>query len=98
MSSILTFQDLSTEDIVFRGIESVEQRWTPPHMSFSYLKRPRPNTGLFFLCADLTVSFYLPGQKPVVAKQGSITLLPRGMFYEAVTKGDAVSDPRILYL
>lgn len=95
MSSILTFQDLSTEDIVFRGIESVEQRWTPPHMSFSYLERPRPNSGLFFLRADLTVSFCLPGQKPVVAKQGSITLLPRGVFYEAVTKGDAVSDPRI---
>lgn len=95
MAKIITPQEFFTEDLAFRGIESVEQRWTPPHMSFSYLERPRPNTGLFFLCADLTVSFCLPGQKPVVAKQGSITLLPKGMFYKAVTEGDAAADPRI---
>lgn len=94
MSHILTPEQLATEDIVFRGIEAVAQRWTPPNMSFSYLQRPRPNTGLFFLCADLTMSFCVPHSEPVTIRQGSVALLPKGLFYKAVMQGDATGDPR----
>lgn len=90
----MTPEMLETEEVRFDGIEAIAQRWYPHKMYYDYTAKPRPNTGLFILCADLKATFCLPDGRTFTVGQGSVTLLPKDMYYKVYITGDAAADPR----
>lgn len=79
---------LETEELLFYGIEAVAQRWHQNFSRFSYEKNPRPNAGLFILCADLKATVRPQSGDAFVIGQGGILLLPKGAFYNITFEGD----------
>ena len=79
---------LEGEEIFFGEIEAVAQRWTRENMFYSYLQRPRPNAGFFFLSAEFQANFRLPTGAELHAGTGSIIFLPEGIHYDVHFSGD----------
>ncbi len=97
MPVCVTPEQLASKEIIFHNISVAEQRWEP-NACFSYLNQPRPNTGIFILCSDLTAFFCTPNREPVVAKKGSVILAPKGLHYKVVVQGENFSNAAHSYV
>jgi len=88
----ITLDMLESEEMFFDGIEAVPQRWPQAVSYFEYLTQPRPNTGLFFLRADMKATLNAQDGTAFTFGRGGVALLPKGARYRFTFEGGDKCD------
>lgn len=68
------------------------ERWIHRKDFSLYKAKARPCNALFFVCADMEVTFFPKDAAAVTAKKGDVVFIPQGIFYHVRTSGNETSN------
>ena len=83
----ISVAELTRTEFALRLPEVFAETWTKHNRFSLYRHLPRPTSALFFICADLTVTFYEEGKSPLSAREGDIVYIPEGTRYHVCVNG-----------
>lgn len=89
----VNLSDIQYINFDFNSLEIFPELWIKGKSFSQYKDFSRPCSALFFICNDVTVTFYPRGGKPVTAKKGDLVWIPKGSVYYATLQG--ATDRRI---
>lgn len=86
------------EELLFRGIDAMEQRWRGGTRYPYYHDKPRPYSGIYFVRNDVRVLFTTRDGKIVEIRRNHAVLLPAGMCYDVELLRDTPGTGADVYL
>lgn len=85
-------ESLPNEGIRFLEPAVFAESWSKRKSFALYKHVPRPASAFFFVCTDLTMTFFEQGGRTVTARKGDAVYLPEGALYRAEVSGNATDE------
>ena len=86
---IIPISELCYTNIDFEIEDIFPVRWSSRKDFSLYLKKPRPCSALFFVSTDIEVTFFTDENISLIARQGDIVFIPKGISYRVTVSGNA---------
>ena len=83
----ITLSQLQTEELDVRDLLVFPENWSRSFQYSRYQDAPRPMSGLFIICTDVTARYYPKDGPAVTAGKGDVIFIPRGVHYRAEVLG-----------
>ncbi|MBQ9773568.1 MAG: helix-turn-helix transcriptional regulator [Clostridia bacterium] len=86
----VSIQELCYTNVRFEITDVFPERWILRREFSMYKTRPRPHSAFFFVCSEITVTFYpSDGSPAVTAHRGDVVFIPRNILYHVQVSGSA---------
>ncbi len=87
--NMISVSELCYTSFDFEITDVFPESWRDRREFSLYKQKQRPCSALFFVCADIEVSFYRPnGSLLITVKRGDVAYIPKGMCYYVRVSGE----------
>ncbi|MBQ6947063.1 MAG: helix-turn-helix transcriptional regulator, partial [Clostridia bacterium] len=83
----VNIKEIGTKDLNVRNVEIFPETWSRRKEFNRYHSVPRPTAALFFICTDISVTFYPQDGKAVTGNKGDVIYLPKNARYYVTVSG-----------